>query len=70
MQIDDVLALLSDTAAAVGLALRAVEGDPRRVRTDLLDRAWRGPEWLPTLEEIRDPGTWIERVDTLERAAK
>ena len=22
---------------------------------DLLDRAWRGPEWLPSLEEIREP---------------
>jgi coenzyme F420 biosynthesis associated uncharacterized protein len=28
----------------------------------LLDRAWRGPEWLPSLEEIRDPSSWIERV--------
>jgi fructose-1,6-bisphosphatase/inositol monophosphatase family enzyme len=34
VNIDDVLVLLSDTAAAVGLALRAVEGDPRRARTD------------------------------------
>lgn len=30
--------------------------------TELLDRAWRGPEWLPTLEEIRAPDAWIERV--------
>jgi coenzyme F420 biosynthesis associated uncharacterized protein len=30
--------------------------------TELLDHAWRGPEWLPTLEEIRDPSTWIARV--------
>jgi len=30
--------------------------------TELLDRAWRGPEWLPTLEEIRDPSVWIARV--------
>ncbi len=28
----------------------------------LLDRAWRGPEWLPSLEEIRDPATWVTRV--------
>lgn len=28
----------------------------------LLDRAWRGPEWLPSLEEIRDPATWVSRV--------
>ena len=29
----------------------------------LLDYAWRGPEWLPSLEEIRDPSAWIARVD-------
>jgi coenzyme F420 biosynthesis associated uncharacterized protein len=28
----------------------------------LLDRAWRGPEWLPSLTEIRDPAEWISRV--------
>lgn len=27
-----------------------------------LDAAWRGPSWLPTLEEIRAPQEWIERV--------
>ena len=30
--------------------------------TELLDRAWRGPEWLPDLGEIRDPSAWIARV--------
>jgi len=30
---------------------------------ELLDRAWQGPEWLPTLVEIRDPSAWIARVD-------
>jgi coenzyme F420 biosynthesis associated uncharacterized protein len=29
---------------------------------ELLDSAWRGPEWLPSLEEIRDPSGWISRV--------
>ena len=29
---------------------------------DLLAMAWRGPEWLPGLEEIRYPEQWIERV--------
>jgi uncharacterized protein (DUF2342 family) len=28
----------------------------------LLNRAFEGPEQLPSLAEIRDPGTWIERV--------
>ena len=23
---------------------------------------WEGPEWLPTLEEIRDPGLWVARA--------
>jgi coenzyme F420 biosynthesis associated uncharacterized protein len=29
---------------------------------DLLARAWTGPEWLPTLGEIRDPDLWISRT--------
>ncbi len=29
---------------------------------ELLDHAWRGPEWLPSLEEIRDPSAWVARV--------
>ncbi len=31
---------------------------------ELLDRAWRGPEWLPSLIEIRNPAAWISRVGT------
>lgn len=30
--------------------------------TDLLSAAWRAPEWLPTMEEIREPQEWIDRV--------
>jgi coenzyme F420 biosynthesis associated uncharacterized protein len=29
----------------------------------LLARVWEGPEWLPTLEEIRDPARWVARAD-------
>jgi coenzyme F420 biosynthesis associated uncharacterized protein len=29
---------------------------------DALDAAWRGPEWLPTLAEIRSPQEWLDRV--------
>ena len=29
---------------------------------DVLDRAWAGPEWLPSMAEIRDPDTWLGRV--------
>ncbi len=28
----------------------------------VLDIAWRGPEWLPTITEIRDAALWLERV--------
>ena len=28
----------------------------------LLARVWEGPEWLPTLEEIRDPALWVARA--------
>lgn len=29
---------------------------------ELFERVWRGPQWLPTLEEIRDPDLWIARA--------
>jgi coenzyme F420 biosynthesis associated uncharacterized protein len=28
----------------------------------LLARVWEGPEWLPTLEEIRAPAAWVARA--------
>jgi coenzyme F420 biosynthesis associated uncharacterized protein len=31
---------------------------------DALAAAWRGPEWMPTLEELRDPDRWLARVAT------
>jgi coenzyme F420 biosynthesis associated uncharacterized protein len=37
--------------------------------TALLDNAWRGPEWLPSLEEIRDPALWIARVGSSPTSA-
>jgi coenzyme F420 biosynthesis associated uncharacterized protein len=27
-----------------------------------IDPAWRGPEWLPTLDELTDPVSWLTRV--------
>jgi coenzyme F420 biosynthesis associated uncharacterized protein len=30
--------------------------------SELLDRAWQGPEWLPSMAEIRDPDRWVHRV--------
>ena len=29
---------------------------------ELLDTAWQGAEYLPTLAEIRAPEAWIDRV--------
>jgi putative hydrolase len=29
---------------------------------ELLARVWRGPEWLPTLSEIRSPAEWVARA--------
>jgi len=29
---------------------------------ELLNRVWRGPEWLPTLAEIRSPADWVARA--------
>lgn len=40
--------------------IRAVEAHGGR---ELFDRVWRGPEWLPTMAEIREPQRWIGRVE-------
>ncbi len=34
--------------------------------TELLDRAWHGPQWLPSMTEIREPGLWIKRVQSAQ----
>jgi coenzyme F420 biosynthesis associated uncharacterized protein len=41
------------------------EGGP-----DLLARAWEAPEFLPTLEEIREPDRWIERIRMAATASR
>lgn len=33
---------------------------------DALDAAWRGPEWLPDMAEIRAPQEWLDRVHLSE----
>jgi uncharacterized protein (DUF2342 family) len=33
------------------------EAGPRAI-----DAAWRGPEWLPGSDELRDPHAWLTRV--------
>lgn len=34
----------------------------REAGPEAIDRAWAGPESLPTLDEIRSPGRWLQRV--------
>jgi uncharacterized protein (DUF2342 family) len=34
-----------------------------------LDLVWRGPEWLPSLTEIREPELWLNRVASAQAAA-
>lgn len=34
--------------------------------TELLNRAWHGAEWLPSMTEIRKPSLWIERVQSAQ----
>ncbi len=29
-------------------------------------RIWDGPEFLPTMQEIRNPGAWLSRIDALD----
>ncbi|MCC6944084.1 MAG: zinc-dependent metalloprotease [Thermomicrobiales bacterium] len=33
---------------------------------DTAKLVWTGPEYLPTIAEIRDPAAWLVRIDTLE----
>ena len=41
---------------------RFVEAIERDAGPRAIDAAWRGPEWLPTTAELRDPTSWLERV--------
>jgi uncharacterized protein (DUF2342 family) len=40
------------------------EGGP-----ELLARVWRGPQWLPSLVEIRNPDRWITRTGLIAPVA-
>ena len=44
------------------LGARFVSGVERHAGWAALDRAWDGPEQLPTLPEIENPVLWLERV--------
>jgi uncharacterized protein (DUF2342 family) len=36
-----------------------------RIGMQGLNRVWEGAEYMPTLEEIRDPGLWMDRVEVV-----
>jgi len=44
------------------LGERFIDAVERHAGFRALDRVWEGPEQLPTLEEIRKPQLWLERV--------
>ncbi len=64
MRLAGVEAKLNQYAAGARFIHAVEEAEGERV----VDRAWRGPEWLPTLEEVRSPITWLERTDRLAAA--
>jgi coenzyme F420 biosynthesis associated uncharacterized protein len=35
----------------------------------LFERVWQGPEWLPSLLEVREPRRWVERTSGLGKTA-
>jgi len=41
---------------------RFIDAVEARVGLEALDRAWEGPEALPTLDELANPDKWLERV--------
>ena len=61
MRLAGVEAKLNQYAAGARFIHAVEEAEGDRV----VDRAWRGPEWLPTLEEVRSPASWLERTDRL-----
>ena len=46
------------------LGERFADAVARRRGMDGLNRVWEKPANLPTLAEVRDPGLWLERIDT------
>jgi coenzyme F420 biosynthesis associated uncharacterized protein len=64
MRLAGIEAKLNQYAAGARFiaAVEEVEGDR------VIDRAWLGSEWLPTLEEVRSPSSWLERTDRLAAA--
>jgi coenzyme F420 biosynthesis associated uncharacterized protein len=64
MRLAGVEAKLNQYAAGARFIDVVEEAEGQRV----IDRAWQGPEWLPTLEEVRSPSSWLERTHRLAAA--
>jgi coenzyme F420 biosynthesis associated uncharacterized protein len=45
------------------LGERFADAVARRQGMEGLNRVWEGPENLPDLAEVRDPGLWMSRMD-------
>ena len=51
------------TCSAGGLGAEAfIATVEREAGPRAIDAAWRGPEWLPTLDELGEPRSWLARV--------
>jgi coenzyme F420 biosynthesis associated uncharacterized protein len=48
---------------------RFIEAVERAGGQELFQRIWLGPEWLPTLAEIRQPAAWVSRAEGLGQTA-
>ncbi|MCL4371560.1 MAG: zinc-dependent metalloprotease [Chloroflexi bacterium] len=49
---------------------RFVDEVVRQRGLDFMHRVWAGPASLPTLDEIRNPGAWIRRMETAQGEAQ
>jgi coenzyme F420 biosynthesis associated uncharacterized protein len=48
---------------------RFIEAVERAGGRELFAHVWQGPEWLPSMAEIREPYLWVQRVEGLGRTA-
>jgi putative hydrolase len=47
---------------------RFIETVEKERGTEVLDLVWQGPEWLPSLPEIRQPDLWLTRAEQAQPA--
>lgn len=47
---------------------RFIEAIEEEAGPRAIDAAWRGPEWLPTIDELSAPSSWVARVERGEPA--